>query len=705
VYALTIFLSAFLLFQVQPLIGKFILPWFGGSPAVWTTCVLFFQLVLLGGYAYAYLVASHLRPRTQAVVHTLLLVAALAVLPITPGERWKPPDPSRPEQRILLLLAASVGVPYFVLSTTGPLLQAWVARARGPQAGVYRLYALSNVGSLLALLSYPFAFEPALSRTAQARMWSAAFVAFAALCAACAWWAARAAAPGAAGDDPAAAPADAPTRERISTVRRAMWVLLPAIASVLLLGGTNTLCQDVAAVPFLWVLPLALYLLTFILAFDHPRWYHRGVFGPLVGVALAAAVWVKFQTADWPPLPWQVALHAAVIFAGCMFCHGELARLRPASSPRALTSFYLSVAAGGAAGGLFVAIVAPRLFHSHVEYNLSLWACAAVGLVVVYFERGSILYRGRHPWAWVLLLVAMVPAAYLAGLPTLQPGPFRTEVYRSRNFYGSLAVFEWENFSGRPIRGLFHGRIVHGLQFLNPADRGRGLSYYSTESGLGRVLKVLQERDGSGAGGAGSRIGVVGLGAGTVCTLAGPHDLVRFYEIDNDVDRIARTYFTFLKTSPAAGVDVVLGDGRLSLEREPADVRFDLLVLDAFSGDAVPVHLLTREAFGVYQAHLARGGVIAVNISNLHLDLRPVVARAAEQLGMRAIVVEHDPPSSAAGVYASRWALLTGEPSLLDHEAFRGDSVPLAVRPGVHEWTDDDANLFEVMRWTHDERP
>ncbi len=706
--ALTVFLSAFLLFQVQPLIGKYILPWFGGATGVWTTCLLFFQVMLLAGYAYAHLVVSRVSPRTQAWVHGALLLAALATLPVIPGDSWKPLDPHHPTWRILVLLAISVGLPYFALATTAPLLQAWVARTDA-RVAPYRLYALSNFASLLALVSYPFVIEPLLTRRHQAWVWSAMFLLFAVGCAVCAFRASRVRPTNdvlpdeSTGDAPAPLepmsvdappalasderhPSDSPPTtttplptvgDRSPLARRVLWVALPACATALLMGTTNTLTQDVAPVPFLWVVPLALYLLTFVLAFDHPRWYSRRVFGPLMILAAAALGWAIQQPLHGLSLGQQLVIYCGALFVACLLCHGELARLRP--HPSRLTGYYLAISAGGALGGAFVSIVAPIIFTRYLEFGISAWACCALLLYIAGTDPASWLRGLRPPVAWVGLIGGMIALAYAVwAADVTEPGAVLIE--RTRNFYGVLRVHD--SIAGRDaplkVRSFHHGRVMHGMQVMsNEYLRRRPRTYYGPHSGLGQALARLDDRKER-------HIGVLGLGIGTFAGLAREGDRVRFYEIDPDVLDIAQRQFTYLKESPAK-IDIIMGDGRLSLEREPPQ-KFDLLVLDAFSGDAVPIHLLTKEAFEIYRRHVKENGLIAVHISNRFLDLRPVVTGVANALGLKAFVISYDPGKDEFAEYPSRWAILgeSDTPSVP-----RGDEVI---------WTDDSANLLSVLR-------
>ncbi|MFM7742779.1 MAG: ferrichrome ABC transporter permease, partial [Verrucomicrobiota bacterium] len=404
-FSLTIFWGAFLIFLVQPLIARFILPWFGGGPAVWTTCMLFFQLLLLGGYAYAHFSISRLTPRRQVITHLGLLALAVALLPITPGDAWKPTDGSNAAGHILLLLLGCLGLPYLVLSATGPLLQAWFSKAN-PGVSPYRLYALSNVGSLLALLIYPFYLEPQLSRQAQADGWSWGLAIYAGLTAWCGLkvWKSAAADGTATKQEDEEAPA--------SAGRKLLWFALPACGVMLLLAITNKLCQDIAVVPFLWVLPLSLYLLSFIISFDSPRWYHRGVWLPLLAALLGMVLWNLYQAESHPDITPLATLYLGTMFVACMVCHGEVYRLRPGASR--LTGFYLSLSAGGAAGGLFVALIAPFVFPDYFELHLALFLTAALVLLVLRQDQDRPFRQGPARWAWAVPFVAL--AAFGCGL-------------------------------------------------------------------------------------------------------------------------------------------------------------------------------------------------------------------------------------------------------------------------------------------------
>ncbi|HCF56827.1 MAG TPA: ferrichrome ABC transporter permease [Myxococcales bacterium] len=698
-FASVIVLSAFLLFLVQPLIGRVVLPWFGGTPAVWTTCMLFFQVLLLAGYGYSHLLAARLRAGRQARLHALLLAAAALALgaatiawgtPLIPGPDWRPADSAFPTLRVLALLSVSVGLPYLVLSTTGPLLQAWFCRAF-PGRPVYRLYALSNLGSILALLSYPFILEPLLPVGIQAWGWAVGFGLFAAGALACALFVARLKGP------PSVAPEQsgdfAPTRERPKAPRFALWTLLAAAASVMLLAVTNQLCQEIAVVPFLWIAPLVLYLLSFVLCFESTRWYTRRRFLPALFTATGLAI-AALHLGPTANLGLQLGAYLLLLFCCAMVCHGELAALKP--PPQGLTGFYFALALGGALGGVLVGLVAPRVFKGLWELHLGLGGTWLLVLVAPARDRGSALW-GRHGrlarWGLASAVIGLL------GFLALNAGePLEGARWSGRSFYGRLAVTEVGGSGEQRRFELRHGPVVHGLQFAEGPRRALATTYYGPDSGVGLALRRHPRR----LEGAPLRVGVVGLGVGTLAAYGRPGDRFRFYEINPEVIRLARGdggFFGFLAES-AATIEVVEGDARISLERElraGEEADLDLLVLDAFSSDSIPVHLLTREALASYLARLAPGGVIAVHVSNLFLDLSPVVARLAAAFGLSVAIVESNPPPSAdeaEAQFSSEWMLLSRSP--LSEPELAAASRPARERPG-RGWTDDFSNLFETV--------
>jgi spermidine synthase len=683
-HTLTVFAGAFLLFQIQPLFAKFILPWFGGSQAVWTTCMLFFQLFLLAGYAYAHAIVRFLPVRSQAVLHGILLAAALAFLPITPDPDWAPRPGQDPTWRILMILTRYLGMPYLLLAATSPLIQRWFSLSH-PKSSPYRLYALSNAGSLLALLTYPFLLEPATTRQTQGRLWAWSFVAFALLCGGNAWriWRSnpQEREPESREDDraPARGKPAAPT-----TTVRTLWFLLPACSSILLLAITNKLCQDVMSIPFLWILPLSIYLVTFIWCFERPGHYSRSVYTLLL-IPLAAMLCDVLLRENRLRLQWQAIVYCGTLFVACMLCHGEVSRLRPA--PRFLTSFYLRIAAGGAVGGALVAIVAPLVLRTYAE--LSLGICLLAGLVAFVHARDRTALRvGRH--RWLLWPVLAVGVAVLASVFLIQGRRKSSDVvYTSRSFYGVLRVLELGR--GTPYRAykLRHGDTNHGLQMVEPDKVGIPTTYYAEESGVGVALSNMVRPGGR-------NIGVVGLGTGTIAVYGRPGDTIRFYEINPKVRQLAETWFSFLKNSKAH-VEVVLGDGRLSLENEQGR-RYDLLAIDAFSSDAIPVHLLTREAFAIYLDRLQPNGVIAVHISNRHVNLYPVVEAAATSLGLPMVCIDWRVRPMAAWDEPSRWILLSRDRQFLTSEPIRRAATGRPSHtPDPVLWTDDYASLFRVI--------
>ncbi|HYK14404.1 MAG TPA: fused MFS/spermidine synthase [Burkholderiales bacterium] len=664
-YATAIFLGAFLLFLVQPIIAKQILPWFGGSAAVWATCMVFFQMVLLVGYAYADSTTRRLTPKRQAILHVTLLVLSLLVLPITPDVAWKPQGEENPSWRILGLLTLTIGLPYFILSTTSPLLQAWFARRF--HIVPYRLFALSNLASLLALLAYPVAVEPWVTTYIQSIAWSVCYALFVALCAYAAISSARAETLAAAA--PAAETvAEPPPRP----LRQLTWLMLAAMASFLLLAFTNHICQNVASLPFLWILPLSLYLATFILCFDHPRWYRRNVFLLLAAVLLPLMAWYS----DSLNLKLVVPMYLAGLFVCCMFCHGELTLLKPA--PRYLTRYYLMISLGGAIGGLLVGLVAPYVLTGYFELAIGLIACALL-----------LLYRTfRMAW-WAMLVSAGVVGATAYGAGKAVDYQIANSRIMMRNFYSVLKTRETEEPT--PFRSLVHGGIMHGGQLMSPQYRLRPSSYFGTSSGYGRMFASLPDTP--------RKVGVIGLGAGSIIAYARKGDTFRFYEINPQVVDVASREFTFMQDTPAK-IEVVLGDGRLSLEREPSQ-QFDVLAMDAFSGDSIPMHLLTRQAMEIYLRHLKPGGVLAFQATNRFINIAPIVASLAAEFGLEAVLVTDFPENEEGPNYwtaSTDQVLVTTNRKLLEADPIHSVATEIPVPPGFRVWTDDFNNLLRVLK-------
>ncbi|WP_428307577.1 spermidine synthase [Lacipirellula sp.] len=687
--AATAALSAWLIFQVQPMVAKRILPWFGGGTAVWTTVMLFFQAALFFGYLYAHLATKWFTPRRQVHLHVALLAAAAmlaAIVGVLPSDEWRPDGSGLPALHILVMLSAAVGLPYLALSATAPLTQVWFARIH-PGRSPYRLYALSNAGSLAALLSYPFLVEPNLGVSTQGVSWSALFVAFALLCA----WSALASlrfrnhvvASSTADSSDAAL-------SRSGALQRFFWLALPATASAALLAITTYLCQDVPSVPLLWIAPMVVYLLSFILTFDSDRWYRRDVWFSIGAIASFAAVISWFQK-DAVPLSTMLGVHLALLAAICMVCHGELVRRRPVASR--LTAFYLSIAAGGAIGGLLVGVVAPLVLSDYYELQLSMlsaWGLALFAIITdpasPHFDGGK---RGRYAgtlgMAGLFVLLVICVGVNVA---KLREGVLQ----RGRNFYGVLTVRHMNQGSPDEFVELSNGRTTHGGQFIAEANRRVPMWYYHADSGVGILMRET-------ASDSPRRVGIIGLGVGTLAAYAEPGETFRFYDVNPLVLDWAVNFFKYLREASERGatIDLIEGDARIAMENEPPQ-NFDVLVLDAFNGDSIPAHLLTLEAFELYLKHLKEpDGFLAVHVSSLHLDLVPVVKAAAEKFNLHGAIIEVPPDDTPAGAGCT-WVLLSRQPNPF---ADLDVAIPFGEGAGAVPsviWTDDYSSLLDVLK-------
>ena len=734
-YIATIFLSAFLLFQVQPMIAKSILPWFGGTPAVWTTCMLFFQVLLLVGYAYAHFTSARMKPSTQTLMHWGLLVVSLIFLPIIPDEVWKPAGDENPVKRILLLLGATIGLPYVVLSTTGPLMQRWFSLTN-PGQSPYRLFALSNAGSLAALLTYPFVFEPNMTLSTQAHSWSWGFVLFAVSCAGCAWYVFQGKTTDQAistndlttGAGPKSdvsvtgnSTSDADSAGAPAFGDMLTWIGLSAAPSVLLLATTNQMCQEVAVVPFLWIVPLSLYLITFIICFDSERWYHRPTF-LLLSLISAGLVWHCLDTGHNTAIQYQVAAYSLGLFTCCMVCHGELAKSKP--SPRYLTLFFLLISAGGAIGGIFVVIIAPRIFDQYWEIHTAYTACFFFMMLAYWRAKDWYLYNGEPLWAWGILVSIVSMIATFFWMNAVHESV--DVVYRSRDFYGVLTIWTdaddgylTEAFNYGDYKSLRHGATLHGTQYTSESSRRVKTSYYANQSGVGVAVRLNPKQLKSG----GLNIGVVGLGAGTMAAYGEPGDRIRFYEINPEVVRLSggevhagqlevtqfsTGEFTYLKDCQDRGcrIDVVLGDARVQMERQLADGRpqgFDVLVVDAFSSDSIPMHLLTLNCFKLYLKHMDENGILAVHVSNRYLSLEPIVRNLARATDRKAVWIDWSAPKNDNGEQdpspsASNWILVTNNEEFLNSPLVTPHLEPFLENPLPDLiWTDDFGSLWQIM--------
>ena len=755
-------LSAFLLFQVQLIVGKQLLPWFGGKPAVWNTCLVFFQLLLLGGYAYAHWVTERLKAWTLTRTHIALLLVSVSVLavltflwrsPIFPGDGLRAANPANPMWDILLLLTASVGLPFFLLSTTGPLVQAWFSRA-SPEASPYNLYALSNLGSLLGLLTYPFLFEPNLSLRNQGRVWTVAYVVFVLACAMCAVQFVRASDAMVAAAVPDVA-TDGTADERPSRVQRLLWIGLAACGTIMLLSVTNLICQEIAVVPFLWALPLSIYLISFILCFHRTRIYRRGPFHVLFAVT---AAWggVLFLMGERVEVQTQIEGFGVLLFAACMVYHGELVALKP--NPRHLTSFYLHIASGGALGSVFVGLIAPHLFPAIWEFQLGLWLSGLLLAFILWRDKTSWLHD--HPrWLAPAIALAVLAGANYIGVATtvLHVKPlfvrilvvtlailtmvmlatgwrkrathaltlqavalcawclfgmlFWLQVHRqesqsvllTRNFYGTLRVTYDEPIAEHHALVMRHGATLHGAQLQAPNQRRTPTTYYGLSSGIGLLLGHHPNRSAADPEARHLHLGVIGLGAGTLASYGQSGDSIRFYEMNPEVVRLSwgqGALFTFLNDSPAQ-TDVVTGDGRISLEQElkgSNPQKLDVLVIDAFSSDSIPLHLLTREAMSIYVQHLRNPqSVLAFHVSNRSFDLRPVLARLAQRQNLQLIEVFNARPHFE-GETPSDWVLMAADPAIFATPAIQAQAKPVDLSGPAPKWTDDYSNLLQVLR-------
>ncbi len=706
-FALTIFLGAFLLFQVQPILGRFILPWFGGGAGVWTVCMLFFQVALLGGYAYAHLLIRKAPVHRQALVHFALILLSLLFIPITPAaESWRSTGAAdEATVRILLVLTLHIGIPYMLLASTGPLLQSWFQR-QFPGRSPYRLYSLSNLGSLLALLTYPFFFEPLLALRVQGLSWTIGFVLYLLACTWCGWRFHMAVMKGAIQPEQPATPQamatmegqgrDEETAGDSQWFRTFLWLALPAVGSVMLIATTNHLCQDLAVIPMLWVAPLAIYLITFIICFDADRWYRRVVFGPLLAVSVLL-VNLVLHDQKTTPLIWQIGAFALALFSTCMVCHGELVRLRPA--PRRLTAFYLSISAGGALGGVFVALVAPVIFPDYWEYHVGLIAGCVLAIVCMHRAVGPTLTAQKR--RLVLLTASLLVLGLTVSMALQVADRLLSHDVTRRSFYGVLRIHESEDPNYGKVRLLTHGRITHGLQYLDPARTRWPTAYYSEDSGIGLAMEYAAGRQKNGEGRRPIRIGAVGLGVGTIAALTHEGDHLRFYEISPQVEEFARKYFTYLSEAPAR-VEVVLGDARIMLERELAagqSQRYDVMAIDAFNSDSIPIHLVTREAVGLYLEHLTVDGLLAFHISNRYIDLLPVMRGLAADHGLNMYILHSLEENERLGTEAARWIVLTRDTRFpKTHPVNLTLEPPNPAETKKLHWTDEFASVWTVIK-------
>ncbi|WP_437206406.1 spermidine synthase [Planctomicrobium sp. SH664] len=666
-FSLPIFLGAWLVFQIQPVISKLILPWHGGSMQVWTVCLLFFQTLLFFGYAFAFALARWASLRAQVVTYLGLLVLACVTAPVKLSPEFKPTGTESPELHILTVLLYHIGLPYFLLCATGPLLQEWFRRL-SPGIVPYRLYALSNAGSLLALVTYPFVIEWLIPASRQASLWYWSFVAYVLTTA----WCGRRVWNGA----DHAAPRLQESAPSVFVGTRVMWLLLALIPTLLLPAITSKLFMDLGAFPFLWILPLTIYLVTLIVCFSGDRFYHRRVWGTLLVLSLGLTCWsMSIATYGSVTFGMKLGIYLLLYLSCCMTCHGELVRIKPPAAR--LTEFYLWVAAGGALGGIFTGLIAPRIFHLNLELHLGLMGCYLLFLVACWRDPQSRLHNvwdNRGPWYG---LVALGLGIFFGLLMDVRL-EYSSVYMLGRNFYGPLRLrLAGSDHPLGPYLELGYGDILHGRQHTAEQLRAVPSTYYGTGSGIGIALTDHHA-------GQPRRVGVIGLGIGTLALYSRPGDEFDFFEINPLVTEWAQESFTCLDQA-AGKVQVIPGDARLSLENLPPQ-NYDILVLDAFAGDAIPAHLLTREALTVYLKHLRPDGILAVHISNKFFDLRLPLNALARELGLQSLNL-NQPNNLGQSILTNRWVLLSRDSASLKNPKFQAIASPMGRKEVL--WTDD----------------
>jgi len=670
-YGTTIFLGAFLLFLVEPMAAKQLLPVLGGSSAVWLTCLVFFQTTLLLGYLYA-----HWITRCQATTwrrHVYLVTLAAGVLLLI-AQRIHPAEAAHgsghPVTTIFTTLATTIGLPFLLLSATSPLLQVWFQRAKGG-AIPFRLFALSNFGSLLALIAYPFVVEPNITLKLQRTLWSLGFILYAALCAVL-----ERQLPG----PPTTFPTEeAPPVPGASTKAKWLWFLLPMAAAMQLSAVTSHLTVNIAAIPLLWMLPLAIYLLTFILAFEFPMMYRRGIVVRLLVVMLASLGYAISKTDVSLPIGIAILFFLAECFLAGLFCHSEAYALRP-ERPTETTLFYLLIAAGGAAGTFFIGIASPMIFSANYDLAISFFVTAALAIAVTWSDGWPQRLLWSTAAALLLFFAIMLRTAYA-----------REAIVEVRNFYGTLRVKQMTGPHGGTERMLLNGTIQHGTQLFAPGLTRTPTTYYADDSGIGLALHHCCDAHPR-------NIAVIGLGTGTIATYGTANDRIRFYEINPLVRPIAQNLFTYLRDSPAQ-ISFADGDARTSLTREEPQ-NFNVIAVDAFSGDAIPLHLLTIEAITLYKKHLAPDGILAFHVSNQYLNLAPEIGLLASAADMQARLIESQ-PDDALGAYRATWILLSSSPTFFDQPEAEAAATIVPSDSRLRVWTDDYSSILPILQLSH----
>ena len=694
-YLFIIFLSAFLLFQVQPLIAKLILPLFGGGAAVWTACLLFFQAFLLLGYLYAHILSKVRNISIEVAIHGVALLVSLLFMPIGLKQLVEF-DQASPLADILQLLVLSIGVPYFLLSSTGPLVQKWLSYIYAAKTDFtpYKLYSLSNIGSLLALLSYPFIFEPSLSLPDQLLYWSAGYIVLVALLITFCLQLFKLVAANANlkmnGEQQETALNNSSSGDSKQSVRikfdYLLWLALSAVGVVLLVSITNGMTQNIPPVPFLWILPLSLYLLTFIICFHSPKWYVRWYWYVLFVLSSFAGLLMFFIGSQFDILS-QVLIYSGILLSSCMICHGELVKLKPAT--QRLTLFYLNMSLGGFLGSAFVAFVAQRFFTQFLEFPIALVSVFVLLGICTYLLRKTNHQDNNKAPILIASSSGVFAVMLVLGFVSLNQGFKENTLEMSRNFYGILSVKDVD-VNGRVERRLIDGTTSHGTQSQVAALANTPMSYYRENTGVALALEHLFLTPTK-------NVGLVGLGAGTLAAYGRRGDSYTFYELNPNVERMARKYFTYIANSKA-NVNVIIGDGRVTLQKELENGQgnnFDVLVIDAFSGDSVPAHLLTTEAFALYFNHLTLDGILAIHVSNSHLDLTSLVKGLAKKSGYSALYFKTE--ATDKEVTQTEWVIVTNNASFIRKVKVKRLQ---SQWPNENEmvWTDNYSNLLSVLK-------
>ncbi|NQZ20558.1 MAG: fused MFS/spermidine synthase [Colwellia sp.] len=687
-YLAIIFLSAFLLFQVQPLIAKLILPFFGGGAAIWTACLLFFQAFLLLGYFYSHCLTQLKSVKMQLSIHLGLIALSLLTLPIGMSLFTYVSPTTAPLLSILLLLTSSIGLPYFVLSSTGPLIQRWLTYVEVGKLP-YQLYSLSNVGSLLALLSFPFVFEPLLSTTQQSIYWTVGYGIFAGLIITLLWKMSQLSLTTSVDTKPME---NNHSNHGIRLIDKVLWISLAMVGVIILVATTNAMTQNIPPVPFLWILPLCLYLLTFIVSFHSPKWYVREYWFALFVLTACLALLMHFIGSQFDIVS-QVIIYSCILFIACMICHGELARLKPAVEK--LTLYYLFISLGGFLGSAFVAFIAQNIFEQFLEFPLAIISVFVLLALSVFIQ----LDKHVKKQTWLIPINIILAVSFTLGLVYLNTLFIKTNVFSERNFYGILSVKDVE-INGKIQRRLIDGTTSHGTQSLASGEAKTPRSYYRKNTGVALTIEQLTRQ--RVLKGQSLNAGFVGLGAGTLAAYASAGDDYIFYELNPAVISAAQNYFSYLADS-AANIELVQGDGRVSLQKQldsDGSQQFDLLVIDAFSGDSIPQHLLTQEALALYFKHLKQDGILVVHISNTHLNLIPLVRGLANVLDKDIVYVKTKAKGSEE--HDAQWVMLTNNQDFLNDARLK---VYLSAWPRENSvednliiWSDEHSDLLSVLK-------